>query len=60
MQKMQAENHLQQDVDFLVQNALKLTYEHLYRSKKFLGLISLAMTETGGPSWLLQQIDATG
>jgi hypothetical protein len=26
---LQAGNHLQQDVDFLVQNAVKLTYEHL-------------------------------
>jgi hypothetical protein len=29
MQNMQAGNYLQQDVDFLVKNALKLTYEHL-------------------------------
>jgi hypothetical protein len=29
MQNMQAGNYLQQDVDVLVKNALKLTYEHL-------------------------------
>jgi hypothetical protein len=35
MQKLQAGNHLQQDVNFLVQNALKLTYEHLLIEKIF-------------------------
>jgi hypothetical protein len=31
MQKLQAGNHMQQDVDFLLQNALKLTGKHLSR-----------------------------
>jgi hypothetical protein len=35
MQKLQAGNHLQQDVDFQVQNVLKLTYEHLEIEKFF-------------------------
>jgi hypothetical protein len=48
--KWQAGNHLQQDVDFLVKNALKLAYEHLKIGKGFLGSLSLAMKDRGGPS----------
>jgi hypothetical protein len=35
MQKLQAGNDQQQDVEFRVQNALKLTYEHQSTEKIF-------------------------